>query len=97
METQAQTTSSAPRREPWNKGKLIGQEPPLQAKTCLVDPHPIADGGTDARLGNVQSGDRQQAAGLRCRRTSGRRRRTERVCGRSRHSAAEEDRSARQV
>src|SRR6516162_1286792 len=69
----------------------------VAAKTCLVDPHPIADGGTDARLGNVQSGNRQQAAGLRCRRTSGRRRRTERVCGRSRHSAAEEDRSARQV
>src|SRR5580704_525689 len=32
METQAQTTSSAPRREPWNKGKLIGQKPPLRAK-----------------------------------------------------------------
>ena len=26
METQAQTTSSTPRREPWNKGKLIGQK-----------------------------------------------------------------------
>src|SRR5919198_6181360 len=32
METQAQTTSSAPRREPWNKGKLIGQKPPLRPK-----------------------------------------------------------------
>jgi hypothetical protein len=26
METQAQTTSSTPRRKPWNKGKLIGQK-----------------------------------------------------------------------
>jgi len=32
METQAQTTSPAPRREPWNKGKLIGQKPPLRPK-----------------------------------------------------------------
>ena len=30
--TQAQTTSSAPRRQPWNKGKLIGQKPPLRPK-----------------------------------------------------------------
>jgi len=32
MEIQAQTTSSIPRREPWNKGKLIGQKPPLRPK-----------------------------------------------------------------
>jgi hypothetical protein len=32
METQAPTTSSAPRREPWNKGKLIGQKPRLRPK-----------------------------------------------------------------
>jgi hypothetical protein len=32
METQAQTTSATPRREPWNKGKLIGQKPPLRPK-----------------------------------------------------------------
>ena len=32
METQAQTTSSTSRREPWNKGKLIGRRPPLLAK-----------------------------------------------------------------
>ena len=32
METQAQTTSPTPRREPWNKGKLIGQKPPLRPK-----------------------------------------------------------------
>jgi hypothetical protein len=32
METQAQTTSATPRREPWSKGKLIGQKPPLRPK-----------------------------------------------------------------
>jgi integrase len=32
MEIQAQTISSKPRREPWNKGKLIGQKPPLRPK-----------------------------------------------------------------
>ena len=29
---QAQVVSSTPRREPWNKGKLIGQKPPLRPK-----------------------------------------------------------------
>jgi hypothetical protein len=32
MEIQAQTMSSTPRRQPWNKGKLIGQKPPLLPK-----------------------------------------------------------------
>jgi site-specific recombinase XerC len=32
MEMQAQTISSTPRQEPWNKGKLIGQRPPLRPK-----------------------------------------------------------------
>ena len=32
MEIQAQAMSSAPRREPWNKGKLIDQKPPLRSK-----------------------------------------------------------------
>jgi hypothetical protein len=31
-ETEAQTKSSTPPREPWNKGKLIGQKPPLRPK-----------------------------------------------------------------
>ena len=29
MEIQTQAMSSTPRREPWNKGKRIGQKPPL--------------------------------------------------------------------
>src|ERR1700759_4394307 len=32
METQAQTTSATPRREPWNNGKPIGEKPPLRPK-----------------------------------------------------------------
>jgi hypothetical protein len=32
MEMQAQTINSTPRHEPWNKGKLIGQKPPLRPK-----------------------------------------------------------------
>ena len=59
MEIHAQAMPSTPRREPWNKGKLIGQKPPLRPKHCLVDPYPIADGRTDTRFGNVQSGNRQ--------------------------------------
>ena len=32
MEIKAQAMPSKPRREPWNKGKLIGQKPPLRPK-----------------------------------------------------------------
>jgi len=32
MEIQAQAMSATPLREPWNKGKLIGQKPPLRPK-----------------------------------------------------------------
>jgi integrase len=32
MEIQAKTISPTSRREPWNKGKLIGQKPPLRPK-----------------------------------------------------------------
>jgi hypothetical protein len=30
MEIEAQAIPSKPQREPWNKGKLIGQKPPLR-------------------------------------------------------------------
>src|SRR6516225_3280865 len=32
MEIQAQAMPAKPRREPWNKGKLIGQKPPFRLK-----------------------------------------------------------------
>ena len=47
---------TAPRRTPWNKGKLIGAKPPLPPKH--VDPHPIVSRGTNPRLGHVQFGHR---------------------------------------
>src|SRR5512133_84184 len=47
METQAQTTSATPRREPWNKGKLIGQKPPLRPKhVWSIRPRLQMDGRT---------------------------------------------------
>ena len=68
METQAQAMSSMPRREPWNKGKLIGQKPPLRPKhVWSIRTRLQMDGLTrDLAMFN-----RQQAARLRCRRTSG--------------------------
>jgi integrase len=37
MDYQAQRTTSTPRREPWNKGKFIGQKPPLRPKhVCSI-------------------------------------------------------------
>ena len=57
-----------PRRPPWNKGKLIGAKPPLQAEPRLVDPDQAADRGAHARPGAVQPRHRQQAARLRRRR-----------------------------
>src|SRR6516162_3085051 len=39
------------------QGQAHRPEATAAAKTCLVDPHPAANGRTDARLGYVQSGD----------------------------------------
>ena len=41
MEIQAQTMASTRQREPWNKGKLIGQKPPL--RPCLLYTSDAAD------------------------------------------------------
>ena len=81
METQAQNTSSTPRRGPWNKGKLIGQKPPLRPKHVWSIRTRLQMDGRTRDLAMFKSGDRQQALGLRCRRTSGRGRGTKRVCG----------------
>jgi len=40
MEIEAQAMPSKPRREPWNKGKLIGQRPPSWSRlTNQEDDH----------------------------------------------------------
>jgi len=50
--------SQAPRREPWNKGKLTGAKPPLRPKHGLVDSEQAADRRTNTRSRDVQSGHR---------------------------------------
>ena len=96
MEIQAQTMASMPRREPWNKGKLIGQKPPLRPKhVWSIRTRLQMEGRTrDLAMFNLAIDSKLRGCdvvalrGGRC---------TERLCGRSRHSAAEEDRPARQV
>jgi hypothetical protein len=50
-------------REPWNKGKLVGQGT-VQAKRDLGDPHSFANGEPMQGIGSLQLGDRQQASSL---------------------------------
>jgi hypothetical protein len=70
MEIQAQTMSSTPRREPWNKGKLIGRKPPLRPKhvwsirtRLQIDRATVRQkktgGDTRSRLGERLVGDQQ--------------------------------------
>ena len=97
MEIQAQAIPSKPRKEPWNKGKLIGQKPPLRPKHVWSIRTRLQMEGRTRDLAMFNLAIDSKLRELRCRRTSGRGGCTERVCGRSRHSAAEEDRSASQV
>jgi hypothetical protein len=48
----------ASRREPWNKGKLIGAKPPSPTEARLVDPDQAANRGANTRPGHVQSSHR---------------------------------------
>ena len=59
-------------RSPWNRGKLIGQKPPL-ASGGLVNPHSSPAERAIARSCDVQPGNRQQASRLRSRCVTGRR------------------------
>src|SRR6266568_6375751 len=79
------------------QGQADRRKATAAAKARLVDPDQAAGRRATPRLGNVQSGHRQQAAWLRCRRSQGRRRRTERVLSRPGDSATEENRAACQV
>jgi hypothetical protein len=45
-----------------DRDNRIAPEGAVAAKTCLVDPYPTANGLGDARLGDVQSRNRQQPA-----------------------------------
>jgi hypothetical protein len=63
MEIEAQAMPSKPRREPWNKGKLIVQKPPLRPKHVWAIRTRLQMEGSDAQLGDVQSGNRQWLRG----------------------------------
>ena len=54
METGNSLTSV---REPWNKGKLVGQKT-VQAQRDLGDPHTLADGQPTPGIGTLQLGNR---------------------------------------
>ena len=98
METQAQTTSAKPLREPWNKGKLIGQKPPLRAKhVWSIRTRLQMEGRTrDLAMFNLAIDSKLRGCDVVALRVedvapSGY------AIDRSRHSAAEDDRPARQV
>jgi hypothetical protein len=97
MEMQAQAMSSMPRREPWNKGKLVGQKPPLRPKhVWSIRTRLQMEGRTrDLAMFNLAIDSKLRGCDVVALRVEDSR--TERICGRSRHSAAEENRSARQV
>ena len=65
MEMQAQVMSSTSRRKRWNKGKLVGQKPPLRPKHVWSIRTRLQTEGRTRDLANAQSGNRQQAAGPR--------------------------------
>ena len=95
MEIQAQAMSSTPRREPWNKGKLIGQKPPLRPKhVWSIRTRLQMEGRTrDLAMFNLAIDSKLRGCDLVALRVED----VERICDRSRYSAPEEDRSASQV
>lgn len=50
---------SAQCREPWNKGKLVGQKPPLKPKDIWAIRIHLQKGEPRSRPGDVQSRNRQ--------------------------------------
>ena len=64
MHDQIKQIPLAPRRAPWNKGKLNRSEACAPTAARLVDPDQVTGRGTGARLGDIQPGYRQQTAWL---------------------------------
>jgi hypothetical protein len=95
METQAM--SPRPEREPWNKGKLIGQKPPLRPKhVWSIRTRLQIEGRTrDWAMFNLAIDSKLRGCDVVALRVEDVA--TQRVCGRSRDCSAEEDWSARQV
>ena len=51
--------------EPWNKGKLVGQKPPLKPKDIWAIPIQLQNTHQRSRSCHVQPRSRQQASGVR--------------------------------
>ena len=60
MDTATNTNGSV---TPWNKGKLLGQKPPLKLKEIWGHPDSAAIGSSSPRTCIVQPRHRQQVAG----------------------------------
>jgi len=59
-----ESVNYAAQREPWNKGKLVGQKPPLKLREIWA-PDSALNAGPQSRTRSFRCGDRQQASGLR--------------------------------
>ena len=68
------STAQSSRKPLWNKGKLIGQKPPLKPKHVWAIRTRLQMAGRVRESGSVQPRHRQQAARLRCREAHGSRR-----------------------
>ena len=64
---------SVPRRDPWNKGRLIGQKRPLKPKDVWSIRVRLQVERRARNLALVQPRDRQQTPGLRSRAATGQR------------------------
>src|SRR4030081_3065966 len=97
MQNHENRVPPATERRIWNKGKLIGAKPPLRPKHVWSIRTKLQVEGKNTRLGDVQLGDRQQAARLRRGQREGRGRRSAWTSRRPRDCAPEEDRATRPV
>jgi hypothetical protein len=52
------SATPAPKRVPWNKGKLTGAKPTPTTQARLVDPNETPDRRSRSRPSHVQSGNR---------------------------------------
>lgn len=52
-------------RQPWNKGKLVGQTPPATTERYLGHPSKASNCGKNQGAGSLRSGHRQQTSSLR--------------------------------
>jgi integrase len=65
MESNTGMTRRNPRREPWNKGKIVGQKAPLKLKDIWELRVRLADGEPNPGAGTPESRHRQQASRVR--------------------------------